>query len=156
MQRCREGETLRFGSFELKTSTGELFKFGVRIRLPDQSSRILLVLLRRPGELVTREELQNLLWAKGTCVDFDHGLNLAINRLRGALSDPPQLPRYIETLPRKGYRFIGTVEAAASPTSTAAPRVEPPVLPTIAAGAGILSTPVSAPSGYCWRIPVDD
>src|SRR3982750_269297 len=124
MQRCREGETLRFGSFELKTSTGELFKFGVRIRLPDQSSRILLVLLRRPGELVTREELQDLLWAKGTCVDFDHGLNLAMNRLPRALSHPPQVPRYIETLPRKGYRFMGTVEMVASPASTTPPCVE--------------------------------
>src|SRR5438309_1029173 len=95
---------LRFGSFEVNTRTGEVCKCGVRIRLPDQSIKVLVALLERPGELLTREELQQRLWTAGTFVDFEHGLNLAVARLRHALSDTPDRPRYIETLPRRGYR----------------------------------------------------
>jgi Tol biopolymer transport system component/DNA-binding winged helix-turn-helix (wHTH) protein len=101
----------RFGPFELNAKTGELRRNGVRVRLPDQSCSVLLALLRCPGEMVSREDLQQQLWKSGTFVDFEHGLNLAVARLRQALGDTAEHPRYIETLPRKGYRFL--VELAA-------------------------------------------
>ena len=104
-------ELFRFGPFELNAKTGELRRNGVRVRLPDQSCTVLLALLRRPGEMVSREDLQQQLWKSGTFVDFEHGLNLAVARLRQALGDTAEHPRYIETLPRKGYRFL--IELAA-------------------------------------------
>ncbi len=100
----------RFGAFEFNLETGELRKGGIRIKLPDQSAESLAVLLERPGELVTREALREKLWPADTFVDFDHGLNNATNRLREALSDSAESPRFIETLPRRGYRFIAPVE----------------------------------------------
>jgi TolB-like protein/DNA-binding winged helix-turn-helix (wHTH) protein len=99
----------RFGVFELDSRSGELRKHGVKIRLPDQSFQILQVLLDRPGELVTREELQQRLWTSDTFVDFDVGLNSAIRKLRDALGDAAENPRFVETLPRRGYRFIASV-----------------------------------------------
>lgn len=105
----------RFGVFELNGSTGELRKDGlVEPRLRDQSLRVLLTLLERPREVVTREELRQRLWASDTFVDFDHGLNAAVNQLRTALGDSASSPRFIQTLPRKGYRFIAPVEVANS------------------------------------------
>ena len=89
---------------------GELRKHGVRIRLQTQPFQILGMLLERPGEVVTREELRQALWAGDTFVDFDHGLNNAINRLRETLGDSAESPRFVETLPRRGYRFIAPVE----------------------------------------------
>ena len=86
--------------------SGELHRHGLRIRLPDQSFQILRLLLGRPGEVVTREQLRNALWTSETFVDFDVGLNSAIRKLREALDDSPENPRFIETLPRRGYRFI--------------------------------------------------
>ena len=101
----------RFGVFELEESTGELRKDGKsQPRLRDQAVRILLMLLERPKELVTREELRERLWPADTFVDFDHGLNTAINQLRSALGDEAANPRFIQTLPRRGYRFIAPVE----------------------------------------------
>lgn len=99
----------RFGSFELRTETGELSKRGIRLRLQTKPLQVLEALLARPGELVTREELCERLWP-GTYVDFESGLNTAINRLRSALGDAADSPRYIETLPRLGYRFLSPVE----------------------------------------------
>ncbi len=99
----------RFGSFELRTETGELSKRGIRLRLQAKPLHILEALLAQPGELVRRETLCNRLWP-GTYVDFESGLNTAVNRLRGALGDSADSPRYIETLPRLGYRFISPVE----------------------------------------------
>jgi len=93
----------RFGPFEVDLHTHELWKFGTRIRLVGQPFEILAVLLSRPGELVTREELRTRLWPADTFVDFNHGLNAAVNKLREALSDSAENPRYIETLPRRGY-----------------------------------------------------
>src|SRR3954469_18586397 len=101
---------IRFGPFELNPQTGELRKCGVRVRLPEQSAKVLVALLERPGELLTREELQQRLWTAGTFVDFEHGLNLAVARLRQALGDTTDHPRYIETLPRRGYRFVAILE----------------------------------------------
>ncbi|HZS98850.1 MAG TPA: winged helix-turn-helix domain-containing protein [Terriglobales bacterium] len=100
---------LRFGSFEANLQAGELRKQGLKVRLQDQPFQILAMLLERPGELVTRQEIHQKLWPADTFVDFDHGLNNAINRLREALGDSAETPRFIETLPRKGYRFIGQV-----------------------------------------------
>jgi len=99
---------VRFGPFEMDSKSGELRKLGVRIRLQDQPFQILQILLERPGEVVTREELRQRIWPDAF-VDFDHGLYNAIKRLREALGDVADTPRFIETLPKRGYRFIGTV-----------------------------------------------
>jgi DNA-binding winged helix-turn-helix (wHTH) protein/Tol biopolymer transport system component len=96
----------QFGAFELRTETGELSKHGIRVRLQIKPLQVLEALLAKPGELVTREELCGRLWPAGTFVDFESGLNTATNRLRAALNDSAESPRYIETLPRLGYRFI--------------------------------------------------
>lgn len=102
---------IRFGPYEADLHTHELWKYGTKIRLVGQPFEVLAILLRRPGELVTREELRGRLWAGDTYVDFDHGLNAAVNKLRDALSDSADSPRYVETLPRRGYRFMGHVSA---------------------------------------------
>lgn len=108
---ARERQTFRFGMFELDDDTGELRKDGKALPKPrDQALRILIMLLERPRSLVTRDELRRRLWSSDTFVDFDHGLNTAINQLRSALGDSASNPRFIETLPRRGYRFIAPVE----------------------------------------------
>jgi Tol biopolymer transport system component/DNA-binding winged helix-turn-helix (wHTH) protein len=101
---------LAFGPFEVNASSGELFKHGTRVRLSNQPFQILLALLAQPGDLVTREQLVTEIWGDGTFVDFEHSLNAAINRLRQSLGDSAEKPRYIETVPGHGYRFIGTLE----------------------------------------------
>jgi TolB-like protein/DNA-binding winged helix-turn-helix (wHTH) protein len=100
----------RFGVFEVDPGEGELRKSGLRIKLQDQPLQVLVMLLERPGETVTREELQRRLWSADTFVDFDHSLNSAIKKLREALGDRSESPRFIETLHRRGYRFIAPVE----------------------------------------------
>ncbi|MGA2606525.1 MAG: winged helix-turn-helix domain-containing protein [Terriglobia bacterium] len=100
----------RIGSFALDIQAGELHKSGFKVRLQEQPRQVLAMLIDRPGEVVTREELRRRLWPADTFVDFDHGLNKAINKLREALGDDPDKPRYIETLPRRGYRLIAPVE----------------------------------------------
>ncbi|MBZ5657885.1 MAG: winged helix-turn-helix domain-containing protein [Acidobacteriia bacterium] len=100
---------VRFGKFEVNPRTGELFNDGQKVQLHEQPFLLLLTLLERSGELVTREELSSKLWPPGTFVDFDRGLNKAVNKLRDALGDSADRPQFIETLPRKGYRFIGVV-----------------------------------------------
>ena len=100
---------LRFGTFELDLSVGELRKKGVRIRLQEQPLQVLTVLLRHPGRLVTREELRCELWSADTFVDFDNGLNTAVSKLREAFGDSSSSPQFIETVPRRGYRFIAPV-----------------------------------------------
>ena len=102
-------DRVRFGVFEVDLRSGELRKAGIRVSLQDQPFRILVRLLERPGELVTREQLRQELWPADTFVDFDHGLNAAIKRLRDALGDSAETPRFIETLPRRGYRFLPPV-----------------------------------------------
>ena len=104
--------TLRFGVFELDPRAGELRKKGMKIRLQGQPVEILVMLLEHPGETITREELQKKLWPADTFVDFEQGLNNAIKRLRAALDDNPENPHFIETLPRHGYRFIGSVNGS--------------------------------------------
>jgi len=100
----------RFGVFELDLSAGELRKSGVKLRLQGQPYQVLALLLERAGEVVTREELQQKLWPSDTFVDFDHSLNTAINKVRDALGDSASSPRYVETLARRGYRFIAPVQ----------------------------------------------
>src|SRR5579863_8009276 len=101
---------LRFDDFELDLRAGELRRQGVRLRLRGQPLQVLEILLERAGDVVTREELQSRIWPADTFVDFDHSLHNAIARLREALSDSATAPRFVETLPRRGYRFIGTVD----------------------------------------------
>src|SRR6184192_1616992 len=101
---------IRFGRFALDTRTGELRKDDSRVRVPDQSMEILKALVERPGELVTREQLRERLWPSDTFVDFEHGLNAAVRRLREALGDSAEEPRLIETIPRRGYRFIAPLD----------------------------------------------
>jgi TolB-like protein/DNA-binding winged helix-turn-helix (wHTH) protein/Tfp pilus assembly protein PilF len=105
---------VRFGLFELDTKSRQLTRSGVRIRLSQQPIQVLGVLLERPGTVVTREELQKLLWPADVFVDFDHGLNKSIQKLREALGDSPESPRYVETVPRIGYRFIAPVITASA------------------------------------------
>ena len=104
---------MRFGLFELDLSAGELRKSGVKLRLQGQPFQVLALLLERAGDVVTREELQQKLWPSDTFVDFDHSLNTAINKVREALGDSASSPRYVETLARRGYRFIAPVQAEA-------------------------------------------
>ena len=102
--------TALFGPYTLDLRSGELRKFGTKIKMGEQSFRILCLLLDTPGEMVTREDLRGKLWPSDTFVDFDHGLNSAVQRLRDCLSDSADNPRWIETIPRRGYRFIGKVD----------------------------------------------
>src|SRR3954468_3947712 len=110
MDAAPEKRFAKFGPYEADLRTGELRKHGIRLRLQEQPFQVLAMLLANPGDLVTREQLQNRLWAGDTFVDFDHGLNTAINKLREVLSDSSSSPKYIETLPRRGYRFVAAVE----------------------------------------------
>ena len=119
----RSAPRVRFGDYEADLEAGELRKHGLKIKIPDQPFQLLSVLLERPGEVVTREELQKRLWASDTFVDFEHGLNKAINRLRDALRDSPDKPRFIETLPKRGYRFIAALDTAAKPVAPETPPV---------------------------------
>ena len=112
-------ERVRFGVFEADLRSGELRKQGVKIKLHHQPFQVLSMLLEHPGEVVTREELKSKLWPFDTFVDFDVGLNSAVKKLRDALSDSAEIPRYVETLPRRGYRFIGSLSNAS--TSKAEP-----------------------------------
>jgi len=105
---------LFFGPFEMDASTGELFKHGSRIRLSGQPLRILLILSSNPGALITRDQLREQIWGAGTFVDFEHGLNAAMNKLRRALGDSAETPKYIETVAGQGYRFIGKIEPQAA------------------------------------------
>src|SRR6267143_214255 len=107
---ARSPAILRFGVFEVELRSGELRKQGARIKLQEQPFQVLTVLLQRPGEVVTREELRNQNWPADTFVDFDNSLNTAINKMRDALGDSAESPRFIETLPRRGYRFIASVD----------------------------------------------
>jgi len=105
-------QPVRFGAFELDLRAGELRKQGVKIKLQEQPFQILAMLLANPGQVVTREELRNRLWPSDTFVDFDHSLNKAINKLRESLGDSAENPRFVETLPRRGYRFLASIDGA--------------------------------------------
>src|SRR5215469_17491233 len=104
------GSTIRFGPFEVDLRSGELRKSGIRVKLQDQPFKLLAILLERPGQVVPRNELQRRIWPDEKFGDFDHAVNVAVAKLRVALGDPSDNPRYIETLPRRGYRFSATAE----------------------------------------------
>src|SRR5580658_2218664 len=116
----RVSARLRFDGFELDLRAGELRRRGVKLRLRGQPLHVLEILLERAGEVVTREELQSRIWSADTFVDFDHSLHNAIARIREVLGDSAEKPRYIETLPRRGYRFIAPVDAGDVPAPSRA------------------------------------
>ena len=128
---------VRFGVFELDLSAGELRKSGVKLRLQEQPFQVLAVLLERAGEVVTREDLRQKLWPSDTFVDFDHSLNTAINKVREALGDSASNPRYVETLARRGYRFIAPVQGEGSSENAGSAGTARPVA---ARGAELSST----------------
>src|SRR5580658_44035 len=142
------GEKYRFGPFEVHTGARELSKGGTKIKLRGQPYLILEVLLSRAGEVVTREEIRARLWPADTFVDFEHGLNTSVKKLRQVLCDSAEAPRYIETEPRLGYRFIAPVEVVEqktkSPIDIEAARVHPP-------GAGVPPQAGESPNSN-WRI----
>jgi len=102
--------TLIFGAYELDLQAGVLRKDGIRLRCQEQPLQVLAALAERPGELVTREELRRRVWPQDTFVDFDHALNTAVKKIRATLNDDADAPRYIETVPRRGYRFVAPAE----------------------------------------------
>ena len=130
--------TLRFGLFELDLRSGELWKQGRKVRLEGQPVQILICLLERSGELVTRDELRDRLWPADTYVNFEHGLNAAVKRLRRALNDSAENPRFVETLPRRGYRFLAPVESVRAEEGT-------PVVAGVALDGPVLSAPEEPP-----------
>ena len=131
-------ERVRFDGFVANLHTGELHRSGRKVRLPNQSFNVLAMLLGRAGQLVTREELRARLWPAGTFVEYDQSLNAAVNRLREALRDSAEKPRFIETLPKRGYRFIGVIQWEA------APALQPPVAESVNPGSGTETAPASA------------
>jgi DNA-binding winged helix-turn-helix (wHTH) protein len=148
----------RFGVFEADAALGELRRKGVRIKLNAQPFQMLLILLERPGELLTREEISRALWPDGTFVDYEHGVNSAVNRIREALGDTAGNPRFVETLARRGYRFVAPVERItlnedpSPPSATPEPQPESsgPDEKTLVAAepkflSGILSSPQDLP-----------
>ncbi len=158
---------VKFGPFEADAHTHEIWKHGIKIKLVGQPFEILAILLEKPGELVTREELRERLWPSDTFVDFDHGLNAAVNKLREALSDSAETPRYVETLPRRGYRFVAPVEQIAAQVVPAAPpplgtvltvpRVKPVESPSVSDDTDPKPPATAAaieeqPRGRTWRI----
>ena len=103
---------IRFGPFELDVAKGELRKAGVPLKIHPQPLQVLLLLIEHSGQTVTREEIQHSLWGDNTFVDFERGINFCINQVRAALGDDAEKPRYVETLPRRGYRFIAAIAAS--------------------------------------------
>jgi TolB-like protein/DNA-binding winged helix-turn-helix (wHTH) protein/Flp pilus assembly protein TadD len=145
----------RFGVFDLDLRAGELRKHGWRIRLQEQPLQVLATLLEHPGEVVTREELQKKLWPADTFVDFNHGLNKAINKVREALSDSAESPRYVETVARRGYRFLAEVEVADARSPETAPA--PPAgteVPGRPERAGQLAVRKLVLRPFAWKISV--
>src|SRR5262249_22110320 len=124
MEAVTEKRILRFSVFEADLSTRELRKHGARVRLQDQPFQVLALLLQRPGELVTRDQIVKALWPADTCVDYHHSLNTSINKLGEVLNDSASPPRFIETLPKRGYRFLGEVSVVGT-----APAGEKPAEP---------------------------
>ena len=120
----------RFGVFELDSSAGELRRRGLRVKLHAQPLQVLLMLVGRPGEIVTREEICRELWPEGTFVDYEHSVNSAVNRLREALGDKAANPRFVETLARRGYRFVAPVEGIGAGENPTAAGPSPRVLTT--------------------------
>src|SRR4051812_35958677 len=121
MEPTRQASVVRFGTYEIALQSGELRKAGLRIKVQQQPLRLLEILVEHPGEVVTREELRSRIWPNESFGDFDQAVNVAIAKLRGALGDSADNPRFIETLPRRGYRFIAEVAVVGPPAG----RLEP-------------------------------
>src|SRR5690242_13463220 len=126
----------RFGLFEADAANGTLMHNGVRVRIQDQPFRVLIFLLEQPGEIVTREQLRQRLWPEGTYVDFDGSLNVILKKLRAAIDDDSDNPRFIETVPRRGYRFIAPVSAIGTRSASDVPATAPAQV--------VLANPVAA------------
>ncbi len=145
-----DSRMVRFGPFEADLETGELRKEGARVSLQVQPFQVLALLLNHAGELVTRDQLRSQIWPQDTFVDFDHALNTAITKIRVALGDNAERPIFIETLPRRGYRFIGIVQTPDTkpPTANDAKTISgwPRALWTVV-GAAVLLVPIPAFSG---------
>jgi len=145
----------RFGAFEINPRSGELRKNGMRLRISGQPFQVLAVLVERAGEVVTREELQSKLWPADTFVDFDHGLNNAVARIREILDDSSDAPRYVETVPRRGYRFIAPLTDVAPPGAPSSPELTlaPAAVATLQApGAPVFPITRRAASGRLWLL----
>jgi TolB-like protein/DNA-binding winged helix-turn-helix (wHTH) protein/Flp pilus assembly protein TadD len=147
---------LQFGVFEVDLRVGELRKYGLRVRLQEQPFQLLAMLLERSGQLVTREELQKKLWPADTFVDFDHGLNKAVNKVRDALGDSAENPRFVETVARRGYRFLAEVKAA-DQAPVRSPEFAPPNLPAAETGdrvevVGASAKPKRRLPSLAWKI----
>jgi len=126
------GRRVRAGLFEVDLGSGEVHKSGRRVPLQEQPFRVLAILLERPGEIVTREELQSRVWTADTFVGFDEGINTAIRKLRVAFGDSADNPRFIETIPRRGYRFLAPVhDLVADPAQWPSYRVPDPRTPCV-------------------------
>jgi DNA-binding winged helix-turn-helix (wHTH) protein len=139
---------LQFGVFEVDLSTEELRRSGIKVRLQSQPFKLLAALLEQPGEVVSREELQRQLWGTATTVDFDHSLGIAVNKLRDALGDSAENPRFVETLARRGYRFIAPVQVM-EPRAVAHEHASPVIFPQAGQAAGpAAGTPGIPPA---WR-----
>lgn len=131
----QQGHVIRFGVFEADLRAGELRKQGMRVKLQEQPFQVLALLLERPGQVVSRDELRKRLWPDDTFVDFDHSLSTAINKIREALGDSAESPRFIETIPRRGYRFIA-VSAPPAPSPVYTPSgIVREVLPNVVTAA---------------------
>jgi cholera toxin transcriptional activator len=151
MTNSGQARRYRFGAFEADASTGELRRQGTRIKLHAQPFQVLLMLLERPGQVLTREEIARALWPDDTFVDYDHGVNSAVNRIREALGDAASNPRFVETLARRGYRFVAPVEPIPNdlePDAGPAPQPFPPSTLLDSeqkSGNGILASPHDLP-----------
>lgn len=139
---------IRFASFEVDPQSGELRKHGLRIKLQDQPFKVLVTLLEKPGEVVGRDLLRERIWGNETFVDFNHGLSAAVNRLRDALGDSVESPRYVETVARRGYRFMAPVEVTPTPVSPMAVGAKP----SMRAAAGVLFAVVAAAMILFWMV----
>src|SRR5580698_8257381 len=123
MEPLRPNSVVRFGTYEVSLQSGEVRKGGLRVRVQQQPMKLLEILLERPGEVVTREELRNRVWADENFGDFDQAVNIAIAKLRSALGDSAESPRFIETLPKRGYRFIAEVSVVDAEAPNKKPEV---------------------------------
>ena len=151
----REGTRHKFGAFEVDVRASELLKGGKKVKVQLQPMQVLAALLEQPGEIVTREELRKRIWPEDTFVDFEHGLNTAIKKLRQALGDRPSKSRYIETLPRRGYRFLAEVEASENKAGlkpAVSSRLEGKVFELVAEeGAGCVVAPADEKAFEEWQ-----
>src|SRR5579863_9961889 len=138
----RSANVVAFDVFQVDLRAGELYKAGRKIKLQDQPFQVLAMLLEKPGEVVTREEIQKRLWPADTFVDFDHSLNTAIKKLRQALGDDKKKPRFVETLPKRGYRFLAPVKRPAAARGAE----------TATAAAGVSITQGTAKSAWVGRV----